>query len=528
MPAFSEEELLAVYDDLLSISTTPDHDTVAQTLQLPSQGTVNQELETYAQRGDIQKVEEFMSKILNGEPFVESIASSRPTYSIGRPSEDERDLHIKVHIKATPTDVIPTSALSILHSYETRGIPAPMQSYTRVIAALFRVNSSIARAHAWDLFSHMRYVAHPQPDALLYSLMIRACASSNLSNGGAEPERALDLWTEMTVDRRIAPTTRSYGAIILACARSGKKEYVNEAFRLAKEMLDSHRDAQGQPAFRPDAATFRGLLEGAKRMGDLARARWILAEMVKPRGVGVDEQDSDPEALRGDAKVDETVLTHIFHAYAAYNPPFRRSAAVLIEEQSPSGTPPSDMHVHSTSTETLPTEDSQSQFSHIPPQTASEVVGEARTLFNLVVADTTGEGDRTSRVFKNVRMTAPLLNAYLSVYYAHAPLNVAREMFMTLFPRLGVTRTARSYTEALQRCGITKRGPERTVAPSFAQDIWTEWSRLENRWRENQTEVDVNARAIESAYSSMIRVLSLWVPAFRSMAIFLISVMSNI
>jgi hypothetical protein len=388
-----------------------------------------------------------------------------------------------------------------------------MQSYTRVITALFRVNSSIARAQAWDLFSHMRYVAHPQPDALLYALMIRACASSNLLTGGADPVRALDLWTEMTVDRGIAPTAGAYGAIILACACSGERVYVNEAFRLAKEMLDSHRDAQGRPAFKPDATTFRGLLEGAKRMGDLGRARWILAEMAKPTVLSVDEQEANSHHLRGEAKADEKVLIHMFHAYASYEPPFKRSAAVLKDESASeplsaqSAVDPSTIKKNG-----LPTEDLQPRFSHIPPQTKSEIVGEAKALFNLVIANSKREGTddfRPEHIFNDVRMTPALLNAYLSVYYAHAPLNIAQETFTTLFTQLDVQRTPRSYTDALTRCGIARRGAERTLALSFAQDLWKEWTMIEDRWRTEEADRGLTARMIEGAYASMIRILSL-------------------
>jgi len=93
-----------------------------------------------------------------------------------------------------------------------------MTTYSRLITALFHTPSSLAHAQAWDLFSHMRYVAHPHPDSLLFTQMIQACAIPN----PAEPERALDLFTEMTVDREIPPTVGAYTAAILACARSGE------------------------------------------------------------------------------------------------------------------------------------------------------------------------------------------------------------------------------------------------------------------------------------------------------------------
>ncbi|KAF8825467.1 hypothetical protein HHX47_DHR6000124 [Lentinula edodes] len=53
--------------------------------------------------------------------------------------------------------------------------PAPMKSYTSTIHRLFTINptvSPIAHLQAWDLFSHVRYVAHPVPDAILYTEMI--------------------------------------------------------------------------------------------------------------------------------------------------------------------------------------------------------------------------------------------------------------------------------------------------------------------------------------------------------------------
>ena len=107
--------------------------------------------------------------------------------------------------------------------------------------------------------------------------MIRACASCVLS---PQPARALDLFTEMTVDRGIPPTMDAYNAAIFACACSGNKLYVGEAFRLAKEMIDGNGDAYGKPAFAPDRRTFCALLEGAKHIGDLAKVQWILLRLL--------------------------------------------------------------------------------------------------------------------------------------------------------------------------------------------------------------------------------------------------------
>ena len=64
------------------------------------------------------------------------------------------------------------------------------------------------------------------------------------------------------MDHKIPPTAQAYNAVILACARSGTKIYVDEAFQLASQMLDSRRDATGISVFRPDERTFCALLEG--------------------------------------------------------------------------------------------------------------------------------------------------------------------------------------------------------------------------------------------------------------------------
>jgi hypothetical protein len=67
--------------------------------------------------------------------------------------------------------------------------------------------------------------------------MIRACANPVSIRFSSEPEKALDLWTEMTMDHKIPPTVQAYNAVILACVpRLGTKTYVNEAFRLARQM----------------------------------------------------------------------------------------------------------------------------------------------------------------------------------------------------------------------------------------------------------------------------------------------------
>ena len=380
-----------------------------------------------------------------------------------------------------------------------------MTAYSRLIAALFRTPSSLAHAQAWDLFAHMRYVAHPQPDALLFTQMIHACALPT----PAEPERALDLFTEMTVDRRIPPTAGAYNAAILACARSGSKVYVNEAFRLAKEMLDAHRDARGRSTFRPDSQTFGALLEGAKRIGDLGRARWILAEMVE-----VVRQN--PEGR--DVVVDERIMTHVFHAYAAYRPPFKRSMAPLVKGDVDAAKPPSPsepIEESASSSVGASSPESSPSFAHLPPQSSAEVIGEARALFSRVSRSSSSSSPRAGGTsgtaalptLPDVHITPRLLNAYLSVFYAHASLETAREAFRTVFAQEGVEKDAHTLVEALERCARARRGPERTsiAVKGFAEEAWREWVVLENSQQKDR----LSARHIQRAYAARIRIQSL-------------------
>lgn len=415
---------------------------------------------------------------------------------IESPTEHQRHLHIKTHLKATALEELPESALSVLHNYENQALPAPMKTYTSVIKHLFGTRSSAAKAHGWDLFSHMRYAAHSTPDAHLYAQMIRACASPIHSGFSSEPERALDLWQEMR-EKNILPTVDSYNAAILACTRSGEKSYVAEGFRLAKEMLDAHRDARGRQAFRPDRQTFCALLEGAKRIGDLARARWILAEMVRMSG----QEGAE------DLTVDEEVMTHVFHAYASYNPPFTRNLARLVDGGSGGGTERAshDGPTAMEAAETRPEVDASEQsFRHLAPQTKSEVLGEVDSLLEQIHLESQSSVDPNLTLkFRDIRPSNRLLNAYLSVHYRHNSFEKSRGVFWGVFERFGIKRNPRTYLEAMNKCAHVGR-QDRDAAHGFAREIMEQWETLED----SDAGSKLDGRVVERMHVLYIRVLS--------------------
>lgn len=422
------------------------------------------------------------------------------------PTERQRDLHIKAHLKATPQNGDIHSALAVLHKYEALALLPPVQSYTRLICSLFSMKSAQYHAQAWDLFAHMRYVAHPKPDELLYALMIRACAGTGYSQSSyvAQPERAMDLWTELRQDMRHPPSIGTYDAIILACART--RSHSSDAFRLAREMLDSHRDAFGNPLMQPSRATFAALLWAAKMSGDLSRTRWILAEMLN-----LSEKEraaTGATALSPDGKI----MIHVFHAYAAYRPPFRRGSTRIVDAEEAE---PMVAESEKTAIESLPL--SAGRFGKAPPQTPAEVLAEVEALFQRVLDDT-GRGRSSASVegapsvgaFSEVALSPVLVNSYLSVHYRHGDIGHLRNLFGEIFEEAGTERTPRSYVEALERCAYEESGPSRDVAYEFAEELWTSWLEVEPQLR---TE-GATARLIERARAAMIRTCALSVSPF--------------
>ena len=97
--------------------------------------------------------------------------------------------------------------------------------------------------------------------------------------------------------------------------------------------------------------------------------------------------------------------------------------------------------------------------SQLPPQSHAEVTHEAKILFGRLLEDR----ERRDGVFSHVQLTPRLLNAYLSVHYAHSPIETWRELFRTLHSDAGAPRNAYSYVEVLERCSGAKKA-ERPAA----------------------------------------------------------------
>lgn len=358
----------------------------------------------------------------------------------------------------------------------------------------------------WDLFSHARLVAYPVPDVPLFATMIQAC-----SHGAhPSPERAIDLFTEMADDKRLAPSELAYNGVIRACAREGSQEYYHEALRFMRRMLDEH--------VAPSRHTFHALLEGAKRHGDLARARWVLVKMV---GVG------------GEAVPNETTLALVLQTYAAFRPPGsrarhalkpdgpssggptastvdlgnvtpradddaalgverRRPSAVLEPKDDPVRLPLAPLSASGESSSTLKVIEMLGEASLFYPgplpETSAEVAAEARNLMLQVVdaavlappaADGTDEPvsaaqERREGMFPGVTPSTFFLNAYLAVLNSHAPFSSSFDFFLAAFARAALDKNRYSFEIMMRRCEI---GDVDDARVAQAKQVWEEWVR---------------------------------------------------
>lgn len=425
------------------------------------------------------------------------------------------------HVKAYTRNRRLQDACTVIHSYEethsqpstsqtssTSSLPAlPLQkTYTLVIGSLLAQNQPHSRALAWDMFAHMRYVAHPVPDAQLYSVMLRACANASPDS---QVERAVDLWTEMRQDNKIAPTKEAYNGLILSCARAAKdgEGWANEAFRLAREMLDAYR--AGNASLRPDNETFTALLESAKRTGDLGRARWILAELV-----GAYESGRKDDVV--DLAPNESVMANVFQVYASYQPPnLRNMTRVAPSRSSPSASDEKLDSPPTTSSSNVVKKEVEESPRTNTPQSHAEAAAEASIVFERILSERVAatnpsysDSPTSSPVFDRVQPTTHLFNSYLSVHLSHSSLAKARDVYKDIFSlsiddRV-IRKSPRTFVLAMERCARAKGKYELEVAEVWIKELWEEWSEsgLEKL-------ASTSPRNIEKIWSAMIRVLTL-------------------
>ncbi|WWC65106.1 uncharacterized protein I303_107720 [Kwoniella dejecticola CBS 10117] len=452
-----------------------------------------------------------------------------------RVNDEHKDLFILSLLRQNPSQ--PQNAISQLTTAEVAGQPYPQSSYQVVLQHLTQASpifqpTSHTRALAWDLFTNMRLVAHPIPNRELYTTMIKTCGEANQP----EPERARDLWIEMTESEKIQPTRDEYSAIIRALG-STKKDYL-EAFDLLRHMLAKHHDVTYTPflddhedlpkfsEYVPTLETFVGLLEGTKRAGDLNRARWILTETVKLARTG--QMLDSPEWKDG---INADLLSGVFMSYASWKPLVRRGVVKIKDVQSSEATKMAvdikdgaaeagqidaasdedwlDINVMEELVEPSSSGGSQALDSPsgaeadlpLTPQSSADALREATALFQRTLHDLTpsahpNELEKDYLPFKNIVLGPKLVNSYISVHLAHSPsLASTKEVYekawsdVAALTKAGVGPRCRpngwTYMQILEKCAHGTRSgmtdSDRSIAFQWGKSIWQEY--LE--WSEN-------------------------------------------
>ncbi|KAK9897302.1 hypothetical protein P389DRAFT_209814 [Cystobasidium minutum MCA 4210] len=218
-------------------------------------------------------------------------------------------------LENSPASTPTTRAERYLRALEQSHTPALSKTYAAVISHIFHSRSrSGIRSRAWNLYGHMRLVAHPIPSVEVFDAMIYGCSLDDR----ASPERALDLFTEMT-ELGVKPSYNTYLGLIRSCARDQDKNspFYFEALRLLKELLER--------GFQPERDIFNCILEGARSRGDIGRAKWIVANMLQ-----IASRYPDPR--ENPLAPDSRTINSLFLTAATYRPPNPRKKDIRLSE----------------------------------------------------------------------------------------------------------------------------------------------------------------------------------------------------
>jgi hypothetical protein len=383
------------------------------------------------------------------------------------------------------------TALEYLREFERKGQALPQESYHLVLHHLTvptgqHQTTSHTRAQAWELFTHMRLNAYPLPDKSIYTLMIRTCADAR----DPQPERARDIWLEMTQEGdKIKPTRMEYDAIIRALC-STKDNYL-EAFDMLREMLARHQDAVMVPfedtprslwsAYVPTLETFTALLEGTKRAGDIERARWILSEMIGLVGSSI-------EVGQPMQSPDEELLSGVFMTYAAWKPKISRRG---VKSKAPNNEV--DMRLEAVNldrlTEVVTDTQTESRPTSNSPRTSADAVREASAIFERVLLDIKakqkGEVSFFAHPFVGVTLRTRMVNSDLSIHLEHAATSEAMyQIWNETWARIAeldptVKPNGWSYMMLLERCASGRRKEETAVDKAFSASwgkrVWKQY-----------------------------------------------------
>ncbi|KAF8543038.1 hypothetical protein BDD12DRAFT_802382 [Trichophaea hybrida] len=189
-------------------------------------------------------------------------------------------------LKAYSKESDVAAAAAAFQQMQASGIEPNLIVYTTLIQTCINRNEFET---AWQIFNLIKLKSTATaPDVATYSLMIHACAM----NG--ESERAVDLFTDMTVRRGMVPNSETYQALIHACAV--RKDYFAQAWKYASEMQSL--------GMKLDKRAFNVLIQACGRVGELTRARLLVRHL---------NDSGNPDLLP-----DKLTFQNLLRSYATY------------------------------------------------------------------------------------------------------------------------------------------------------------------------------------------------------------------
>ncbi|PHJ21869.1 pentatricopeptide repeat domain-containing protein [Cystoisospora suis] len=156
-----------------------------------------------------------------------------------------------------------SSAFALLRKMEDENLQPDCVIYTSLIDGLIK-EKKIKKA--WRLFWNLRTWKKIEPDEVLFTIMIKACALKG------ESERALNLLDDLR-QSGLYPTDITYMEVIHACC--DRKDFASKCFEFYHQMK-----AEDMPITLP---VYSFLLRACVTTGNVKRAKNIVREMIERR-----------------------------------------------------------------------------------------------------------------------------------------------------------------------------------------------------------------------------------------------------
>ncbi|PLW11477.1 hypothetical protein PCANC_18451 [Puccinia coronata f. sp. avenae] len=406
--------------------------------------------------------------------------------------------HVEVHRLLHLTANKPTDAFQTADKYVRRLEKAADPPGPEVYLQLFDFinHASMKRSTSIDLFNRLRLLAHPNPPISIWNALLRALASG----ASTQPERAMDTFLNLKASGE-SPTVETYNHLIRSMIRArraaigtfdrktGYEKWYYSALRLLKQMIDDD-------GLRPNMGTFLVLLEGAKRLGDLERAKWtyglFLAQLEHERN---NPLTNSQEA----AWMHVSAATSLFQTYASFSP---ANKYLLTQQQKKKN--------NQTQALIQPSLNDPHFFKKIP-QTTPEILAETELILaQFINSQFPHQSHIRTRHRADQRQLSMLMSSYLSVYSSHSTIEeLCAKYRMYTHPisdfnqgEFGAVRISWTYLILLERCEFLRSAQK---AGQVAREIFPEWRANQAALSQFELVQSVDSRLISQIWAAWIR-----------------------